>query len=153
MGTIRIIIAQPGPDGHDRGAMVMAGALRDAGIEVIYAGLHQTRGRLSLRRCRRTPTASGCPSCPVRMTQFSRVLQLLAAHSARDIAVFGGGIVPEEDIGDLAQAGVARIFTAGARMADIVDWVRGNVGDSPAATAAAGAESEAGRLMNSAFES
>lgn len=155
MGTIRIIIAKPGLDGHDRGAKVVARALRDAGVEVIYAGLHQTPEQIVAAALQEDADGIGLSVLSgAHMTQFSMVLKLLAALGARDIVVFGGGIVPEEDIRDLAQAGVARIFTPGARIADIVDWVRSNVGDSPAAAAtAADAGSEAGRLMKPALES
>ncbi|HEY6275574.1 MAG TPA: cobalamin B12-binding domain-containing protein [Streptosporangiaceae bacterium] len=125
MGTIRVIIAKPGLDGHDRGAKVVARALRDAGIEVIYTGLHQTAEQIVAAAIQEDADAIGLSILSgAHMTQFARVLELLAERGASDIVVFGGGIVPEADIVELQRMGVARIFTPGAPMQDIVDWVK-----------------------------
>jgi methylmalonyl-CoA mutase C-terminal domain/subunit len=125
MGTIRVIIAKPGLDGHDRGAKVVARALRDAGIEVIYTGLHQTAEQIVAAAIQEDADAIGLSILSgAHMTQFARVLELLAERGASDIVVFGGGIVPEADIAELQRMGVARIFTPGAPTQDIVDWVK-----------------------------
>jgi methylmalonyl-CoA mutase C-terminal domain/subunit len=125
MGTIRVIIAKPGLDGHDRGAKVVARALRDAGIEVIYTGLHQTAEQIVAAAIQEDADAIGLSILSgAHMTQFARVLELLAERGASDIVVFGGGIVPEADITELQRMGVARIFTPGAPTQDIVDWVK-----------------------------
>ncbi len=125
MGTIRVIIAKPGLDGHDRGAKVVARALRDAGIEVIYTGLHQTAEQIVAAAIQEDADAIGLSILSgAHMTQFARVLELLAERGAGDIVVFGGGIVPEADIAELERMGVARIFTPGAPTQEIVDWVK-----------------------------
>jgi len=125
MGTIRVIIAKPGLDGHDRGAKVVARALRDAGIEVIYTGLHQSADQIVAAAIQEDADAIGLSILSgAHMTQFARVLELLAERGASDIVVFGGGIVPEADIAELQRMGVARIFTPGAPTQDIVDWVK-----------------------------
>jgi isobutyryl-CoA mutase small subunit len=124
MGTIRVIIAKPGLDGHDRGAKVVARALRDAGIEVIYTGLHQTAEQIVAAAIQEDADAIGLSILSgAHMTQFARVLELLAERGASDIVVFGGGIVPAADIAELERMGVARIFTPGAPTQEIVDWV------------------------------
>jgi len=136
MGTIRVIIAKPGLDGHDRGAKVVARALRDAGIEVIYTGLHQTAEQIVAAAIQEDADAIGLSILSgAHMTQFARVLELLAERGASDIVVFGGGIVPEADIAELERMGVARIFTPGAPTQEIVDWVKATLGRPTAAGA------------------
>jgi methylmalonyl-CoA mutase C-terminal domain/subunit len=122
---IRVIVAKAGLDGHDRGAKVVARALRDAGIEVIYTGLHQTPEQIVAAAIQEDVAAIGLSILSgAHMTLFRRVLDLLAEQNATDIVVFGGGIIPGADIEELTRMGVARIFTPGASTADIVDWVR-----------------------------
>jgi isobutyryl-CoA mutase small subunit len=136
MGTIRVIIAKPGLDGHDRGAKVVARALRDAGIEVIYTGLHQTAEQIVAAAIQEDADAIGLSILSgAHMTQFARVLELLAERGASDIVVFGGGIVPEADIAELERMGVARIFTPGAPTQEIVDWVKATLARPTAAGA------------------
>ncbi len=136
MGTIRVIIAKPGLDGHDRGAKVVARALRDAGIEVIYTGLHQTAEQIVAAAIQEDADAIGLSILSgAHMTQFARVLELLAERGASDIVVFGGGIVPDADIAELERMGVARIFTPGAPTQEIVDWVKVTLARSTAAGA------------------
>src|SRR5579875_3771053 len=115
MSSIRVVIAKPGLDGHDRGAKVVARALRDAGVEVIYTGLHQTPEQIVAAAIQEDADAIGLSILSgAHMTQFTRVLELLAEREASDIVVFGGGIVPEADITELERLGVAKIFTPGA---------------------------------------
>jgi methylmalonyl-CoA mutase, C-terminal domain len=129
MGAIRVIIAKPGLDGHDRGAKVVARALRDAGVEVIYTGLHQTPEQIVSAALQEDADAIGLSILSgAHMTQFSRVLELLRERGALDIVVFGGGIIPDADITELTSMGVARIFTPGASTQEIVDWVRTELG-------------------------
>jgi methylmalonyl-CoA mutase, C-terminal domain len=129
MGTIRVVIAKPGLDGHDRGAKVVARALRDAGVEVIYTGLHQTPEQIVAAALQEDADAIGLSILSgAHMTQFRRVLELLAERDATDITVFGGGIIPDADIAELEQMGVAKIFTPGAPTHEIVDWVKNNLG-------------------------
>ncbi len=136
MGTIRVIIAKPGLDGHDRGAKVVARALRDAGIEVIYTGLHQTAEQIVAAAIQEDADAIGLSILSgAHMTQFARVLELLAERGAGDIVVFGGGIVPDADIAELERMGVARIFTPGAPIQEIVDWVKATLARPTAAGA------------------
>ena len=136
MGTIRVIIAKPGLDGPDRGAKVVARALRDAGIEVIYTGLHQTAEQIVAAAIQEDADAIGLSILSgAHMTQFARVLELLAERGASDIVVFGGGIVPAADIAELERMGVARIFTPGAPTQEIVDWVKATLGRPTAAGA------------------
>ena len=126
---IRIVIAKPGLDGHDRGAKVIARALRDAGMEVVYTGLHQTPEQIVQTAIQEDADAVGLSVLSgAHMTLFARVLELLAANGAEDVVVFGGGIIPEEDIPLLENSGVAKVFTPGATMDEIVTWVRENVG-------------------------
>lgn len=129
MGSrIRVVVAKPGLDGHDRGAKVVARALRDAGMEVIYTGLHQTPEQIVETAIQEDADAVGLSVLSgAHMTLFRRVLELLDERDARDIVVFGGGIIPEADIPELIRLGVAKIFTPGATTAAIVDWVRQNV--------------------------
>jgi methylmalonyl-CoA mutase, C-terminal domain len=129
MSSIRVIIAKPGLDGHDRGAKVVARALRDAGVEVIYTGLHQTPEQIVSAAVQEDADAIGLSILSgAHMTQFTRVLELLRERDATDIVVFGGGIIPDADITELEQLGVAKIFTPGATTTQIVDWVRSTLG-------------------------
>jgi methylmalonyl-CoA mutase C-terminal domain/subunit len=129
MSSIRVVIAKPGLDGHDRGAKVVARALRDAGVEVIYTGLHQTPEQIVSAALQEDADAIGLSILSgAHMTQFSRVLELLRERDAADITVFGGGIIPDADIAELERLGVARIFTPGASTSEIVDWVRSQFG-------------------------
>ncbi len=138
MGTIRVIIAKPGLDGHDRGAKVVARALRDAGVEVIYTGLHQTPEQIVAAAIQEDADAIGLSILSgAHMTLFTRVLELLAERDATDITVFGGGIIPEPDIAELQRLGVARIFTPGAPTQEIVTWVRSTLGGRASSGAAA----------------
>jgi methylmalonyl-CoA mutase C-terminal domain/subunit len=124
---IRVVIAKPGLDGHDRGAKIVARALRDAGMEVIYTGLHQTPEQIVETALQEDADALGLSVLSgAHMTLFRRVLQLLAEREATDIVVFGGGIIPEADLPELRELGVATIFGPGATMQSIVDWVRVN---------------------------
>ncbi len=123
---IRVVVAKPGLDGHDRGVKIVARALRDAGMEVIYTGLHQTPEQIVQTALQEDADAVGLSVLSgAHMTLFAEVLKLLAERAGDDIVVFGGGIVPEEDIAELKQMGVEAIFTPGAPMAEIVDWVKG----------------------------
>jgi methylmalonyl-CoA mutase C-terminal domain/subunit len=127
-GRIRVVVAKPGLDGHDRGAKVVARALRDAGMEVIYTGLHQTPEQIVETAIQEDAGAVGLSVLSgAHMTLFRRVLELLGERGASDIVVFGGGIIPAADIPELERLGVARIFTPGATTASIVEWVRANV--------------------------
>jgi len=124
MDSIRVIIAKAGLDGHDRGAKVVARALRDAGVEVIYTGLHQTPEQIVSAALQEDADAIGLSILSgAHMTLFARVLELLAERDATDITVFGGGIIPDEDISELERLGVAKIFTPGASTEEIADWV------------------------------
>jgi methylmalonyl-CoA mutase C-terminal domain/subunit len=126
---IRIVIAKPGLDGHDRGAKIIARALRDAGMEVVYTGLHQTPEQIVQTVIQEDADAVGLSVLSgAHMTLFGKLLGLLADQGVSDVVVFGGGIIPEPDIPALEQAGVAKIFTPGATMDEIVEWVRANVG-------------------------
>ncbi|MEV6299386.1 cobalamin B12-binding domain-containing protein [Actinoplanes sp. NPDC051861] len=125
---IRVVVAKPGLDGHDRGAKVVARALRDAGMEVVYTGLHQTPEQIVETAIQEDADAIGLSVLSgAHMTLFRRVIELLAERDAADIKVFGGGIIPDDDIPELKSLGVAAIFTPGATMASIVEWVRANV--------------------------
>jgi methylmalonyl-CoA mutase, C-terminal domain len=125
---IRVVVAKPGLDGHDRGAKVVARALRDAGMEVVYTGLHQTPEQIVETAIQEDADAIGLSVLSgAHMTLFRRVLELLAERDANDIVVFGGGIIPAEDIAELERLGVAKIFTPGATTGSIVEWVRANV--------------------------
>jgi methylmalonyl-CoA mutase C-terminal domain/subunit len=137
MSSIRVVIAKPGLDGHDRGAKVVARALRDAGVEVIYTGLHQTPEQIVSAALQEDADAIGLSILSgAHMTLFSRVLELLRERGADDIVVFGGGIIPDADIAELKRMGVARIFTPGAPMNEIVAWVSATLGDGEPAESA-----------------
>ncbi|HLY33626.1 MAG TPA: cobalamin B12-binding domain-containing protein, partial [Jatrophihabitantaceae bacterium] len=126
---IRVVIAKPGLDGHDRGAKIIARALRDAGMEVVYTGLHQTPEQIVRTVIQEDADAVGLSVLSgAHMTLFARTLELLREADAADVVVFGGGIIPDADIPELESSGVAKIFTPGATIDDIVHWVRENVG-------------------------
>ncbi len=121
---IRVVIAKPGLDGHDRGVKIVARALRDAGMEVIYTGLHQTPEQIVQTGVQEDADAIGLSVLSgAHMTLFAKVMDLLRDRGADDILVFGGGIIPPEDITELKALGVAAIFTPGAATTDIVEWV------------------------------
>jgi len=125
MAPIRVVVAKPGLDGHDRGAKVVARALRDAGMEVIYTGLHQTPEQIVETAIQEDADLVGLSILSgAHMALFPRVLDLLRERGAADIVVFGGGIVPAADIPELERLGVAKIFTPGATTSEIVAWVR-----------------------------
>ncbi len=125
---LRILVAKPGLDGHDRGAKVIARALRDAGMEVIYTGLHQTPEMIVSAAVQEDVDAIGLSIMSgAHMTLFPAVIDLLKGQKAEDILVFGGGIIPDDDIPRLKGLGVAEIFTPGASTQNIVEWIRGNV--------------------------
>jgi len=129
---IRVLIAKAGLDGHDRGAKVIARALRDGGIEVIYTGLHQTPDMIVSAAVQEDVQAIGLSILSgAHMTLFGAVLDLLRERGIDDIVVFGGGIIPEEDMAPLAEMGVAKVFTPGTATDDVVAWVRANVGTTP----------------------
>jgi methylmalonyl-CoA mutase C-terminal domain/subunit len=131
---IRVVIAKPGLDGHDRGAKIVARALRDAGMEVVYTGLHQTPEQIVETVLQEDADAVGLSVLSgAHMTLFARLHELMAERGLDDVVVFGGGIIPDEDIPELERVGVARIFTPGATTTEIVDWVRQHVG-APAGT-------------------
>jgi methylmalonyl-CoA mutase, C-terminal domain len=127
-GRIRVVVAKPGLDGHDRGAKVVARALRDAGMEVIYTGLHQTPEQIVTAAIQEDADAVGLSiHSGAHMTLFPKVVAGLKEQGAGDIVVFGGGIIPDEDIPKLKEAGVAEIFTPGATTTQIVEWIRAHV--------------------------
>jgi isobutyryl-CoA mutase small subunit len=126
---IRIVIAKPGLDGHDRGAKVIARALRDAGMEVVYTGLHQTPEQIVQTVIQEDADAVGLSVLSgAHMTLFGKTLELMKQHEVDDVVVFGGGIIPEADIPQLQEAGVAKIFTPGTPLDEVVEWVRTHVG-------------------------
>jgi len=125
---LRIMIAKPGLDGHDRGAKIIARALRDAGMEVIYTGLHQTPEMIAAAASQEDVDAVGLSIMSgAHMTLFPAVLQSLETEGMKDTVVFGGGIIPDDDIPKLKELGVAEIFTPGATTQNIIDWVRQHV--------------------------
>ncbi len=125
---IRVLVAKPGLDGHDRGAKIVARALRDAGCEVIYTGLHQTPEMIARAAVDEAVDAVGLSIMSgAHNTLFVAVLEALEAAGAADIKVFGGGIIPKEDADALKQRGVAEIFGPGTQLTDIVQWVQANV--------------------------
>ena len=126
---VRVVVAKPGLDGHDRGAKVVARALRDAGVEVVYTGLHQTPEQIVETAIQEDADAIGMSVLSgAHMTLFARVIDLLRERDASDIVVFGGGIVPEADRPELTEMGVAKVFTPGATTGEIITWVRENLG-------------------------
>jgi methylmalonyl-CoA mutase C-terminal domain/subunit len=127
---IRIVVGKPGLDGHDRGAKIVARALRDAGHEVIYTGLHQTPEQIVETAIQEDADLIGLSVLSgAHMTLFRRLVELLAERDASDIVVFGGGIIPEEDIPLLQEIGVAKVFTPGAPTTDITRWVAEHFAD------------------------
>jgi methylmalonyl-CoA mutase C-terminal domain/subunit len=127
-GKIRILVAKPGLDGHDRGAKVVARALRDAGFEVIYTGLHQTPDMIAAAAVQEDVDAVGLSIMSgAHNTLFPAVIDALRARGAGEIAVFGGGIIPDDDFQRLRDAGVRGIFTPGTTLGEIVEWVRTNI--------------------------
>jgi methylmalonyl-CoA mutase, C-terminal domain len=125
---IRVVVAKPGLDGHDRGAKVVARALRDAGMEVIYTGLHQTPEQIVETAIQEDADCVGLSVLSgAHMTLFARVIELLRERGAEDIVVFGGGIIPDADIAELGKLGTAKVFTPGATTQSIVDWVNEHV--------------------------
>ena len=125
---LRIIVGKPGLDGHDRGAKIIARALRDAGFEVIYTGLHQTPEMIAEAAVQEDADAVGLSVLSgAHLTLFPEVIRLLKEKDAGDIAVFGGGIIPDDDVANLKRVGVKEVFTPGASTEDIIKWVRDNV--------------------------
>ena len=128
-GRIRVVVAKPGLDGHDRGAKVVARALRDGGMEVIYTGLHQTPEQIVETAIQEDADCIGLSVLSgAHLTVFAKVMELLKVRGAEDVVVFGGGIIPQDDLPLLAELGVARVFTPGASPTEIVEWVRTHVG-------------------------
>ncbi|MFH9044924.1 cobalamin B12-binding domain-containing protein [Streptomyces sp. NPDC017966] len=126
---VRIVVAKPGLDGHDRGAKVVARALRDAGVEVIYTGLHQTPAQIVATAVQEDADGIGLSVLSgAHMTLFTEVVKLLKQEDASDIVVFGGGIIPQDDMAALLQQGVAALFTPGTSMEQVVEWVMTHVG-------------------------
>ncbi len=125
---VRILVAKPGLDGHDRGAKVVARALRDAGYEVVYTGLHQTPDMIATAAVQEDVDGVGLSIMSgAHNTLFPAVVNALRAHGAHDVVVFGGGIIPEADIPRLHAAGVKGVFTPGTALASIISWVAENV--------------------------
>jgi methylmalonyl-CoA mutase C-terminal domain/subunit len=125
---VRVLIAKPGLDGHDRGAKVIARALRDAGMEVIYSGLHQTPEMIVRSAIQEDVQCVGLSILSgAHMTLFPEVLKLLKKEKASDIILFGGGIVPKKDIIKLKKIGVKEIFPPGSKTVDIIDWIHTHV--------------------------
>jgi methylmalonyl-CoA mutase C-terminal domain/subunit len=125
---LRILVAKPGLDGHDRGAKIIARALRDAGMEVIYTGLHQTPEMIVNAAVQEDVDAIGMSIMSgAHMTLFPAVIDLLREQKATEIQIFGGGIIPDEDIPQLKKLGVSQIFTPGSSTQDIVRWIRENI--------------------------
>jgi methylmalonyl-CoA mutase C-terminal domain/subunit len=121
---VRILVAKPGLDGHDRGAKVVARALADAGYEVVYTGLHQTPEMIAAAAVQEAVDAVGLSIMSgAHMTLFPAVIEALKARGASEVLVFGGGIVPDEDLEPLHRAGVAAIFKPGSSTREIIDWV------------------------------
>ncbi len=126
--TVRVVVAKPGLDGHDRGAKIVARALRDAGFEVIYTGLHQTPEQVVATAIQEDADAIGLSVLSgAHNYLFKRVLELLKEKGAEDVVVFGGGIIPPEDIAALKTIGVKKLFTPGTTTQDIVRFVREHV--------------------------
>jgi len=129
MSPVRIVVAKPGLDGHDRGAKVVARALRDAGMEVVYTGLHQTPEQIVEAAIQEDADAVGLSVLSgAHMTLFARTIELLKERDAADIVVFGGGIIPDGDVPELEKLGVQKVFGPGTSMHDIVDWAREHIG-------------------------
>ncbi|MDZ7859742.1 MAG: cobalamin B12-binding domain-containing protein [Candidatus Krumholzibacteriota bacterium] len=126
---IRVLVAKPGLDGHDRGAKVVANALKDAGMEVIYTGLHQTPGMIAESAVQEDVDVIGLSILSgAHMTMFPKVIELLKEKGADDIMVFGGGIIPAEDIESLESSGVAKVFGPGTNTKEIIDFLKAEFG-------------------------
>ncbi|MEI6225085.1 MAG: cobalamin B12-binding domain-containing protein [Deltaproteobacteria bacterium] len=126
--TLRILVAKPGLDGHDRGAKIVARALRDAGFEVIYTGLHQTPEMIAAAAVQEDVDGVGLSIMSgAHLTLFPAVVEALRQRGASDVTVFGGGIIPQDDIPTLKESGVSQVFLPGTTTQSIVDWIRGNV--------------------------
>ncbi len=126
----RILVAKPGLDGHDRGAKVIARALRDAGNEVIYSGLHQSASQIVETALQEDVDAIGLSSLSgAHMSTFPEVVRLLGEEGAEDVVVFGGGVIPEADAAELRERGVAAIFGPGTPLRDVAAWVEQHVRD------------------------
>jgi methylmalonyl-CoA mutase C-terminal domain/subunit len=126
--NLRIIVAKPGLDGHDRGAKIIARALRDAGFEVIYTGLHQTPEMIVAAAVQEDVDAVGMSIMSgAHMTLFPAVVDLLREKGAADVVVFGGGIIPQDDVPKLKEKGVAEVFLPGASTQAIIDWIRQHI--------------------------
>jgi methylmalonyl-CoA mutase C-terminal domain/subunit len=126
--TLRILVAKPGLDGHDRGAKIVARALRDAGFEVIYTGLHQTPEMIAAAAVQEDVDGVGLSIMSgAHLTLFPAVVEALKERGATDVTVFGGGIIPQDDIPRLKESGVSQVFLPGTTTQSIVDWIRGNV--------------------------
>jgi isobutyryl-CoA mutase small subunit len=133
-GPIRVVVAKPGLDGHDRGAKVVARALRDAGMEVVYTGLHQTPEQIVETAIQEDADCIGLSVLSgAHMTLCAKLVALLRERDASDIVVTVGGIIPAADIAELKQMGVAEVFTPGTTTQAIVEWIRSNVGHVGAA--------------------
>ncbi len=130
MKRIRVLVGKPGLDGHDRGAKVIARALRDAGMEVIYTGLHQTPEMIAEAAVQEDVDCVGVSILSgAHNTLFPAILSELAQRDAEDIIVFGGGVIPDDDVASLKTQGVAEVFTPGSSLDDIVQWIREAVAD------------------------
>ena len=128
LAPIRVVVAKPGLDGHDRGAKVVARALRDSGCEVIYTGLHQSPEQLIATAIQEDAQAIGLSILSgAHMSIFDRILTLLKENNAENIVIFGGGIIPESDRQTLKRRGVGEIFTPGATTAEIISWLQNAV--------------------------
>ena len=126
--AVRVVVAKPGLDGHDRGAKVVARALRDAGFEVIYTGLHQTPEQIVSAALQEDAQAVGLSiHSGAHMTLFPKVARLLREAGADDVIVFGGGIIPDDDVAELLEQGISAIFTPGTPIGEITEWVRTHV--------------------------
>ncbi|GAB3168424.1 MULTISPECIES: cobalamin B12-binding domain-containing protein [Streptomyces] len=143
---LRVLVAKPGLDGHDRGAKVIARALRDAGLEVIYTGLHQSPEQIVEAAIQEDVAGIGLSVLSgAHLTLFARVLDLLKELDAADITLFGGGIIPTGDIPPLERMGVARVFTPGTPTQEVVEWVKAHVGvPSPIAPVCGGSPTGVG---------
>jgi methylmalonyl-CoA mutase cobalamin-binding domain/chain len=131
---IRVLLAKPGLDGHDRGVKVIARALRDAGMEVIYTGLRQTPEQVVAAAVQEDVDAIGLSILSgAHMTLFPRVVELARSEGLDDVIIFGGGIIPDEDIPRLKELGVSEVFTPGARMDDIITFIKDHVNKEPRA--------------------
>jgi methylmalonyl-CoA mutase C-terminal domain/subunit len=125
---VKVLIAKPGLDGHDRGAKIVARGLRDAGFEVVYTGLHQTPEEIVATAIQEDVDVIGVSSLAgAHMYLFPRIIELLKEQGAEDIPVFGGGIIPEDDIPVLKKAGIREIFTPGTPVEATVNWIRENI--------------------------